>query len=46
MSKESISITIDEEVIEKLKVIAEDQKRSLSFIINEILEEKFKKEKK
>ena len=41
--KRKISITIDEDVLEKLKTLAEDDDRSLSQYINLILKEHLNK---
>lgn len=41
--KQKISITIDEDVLEKIKVLAENNDRSLSQYINLILKEHLKK---
>ncbi len=41
--KRKISITIDEDVLEKLKILAEDDDRSLSQYINLILKEHLSK---
>lgn len=41
--KEKISITIDGDLLEKLKTIAEEDDRSLSQYINMILKEHIKK---
>ena len=43
--KEKISITIDSDVLEKIKAEAESDDRSLSQFINIILKEHLKKEK-
>lgn len=40
--KEKISITIDSDILEKIKVLAEDDDRSLSQYINLILKEHLK----
>lgn len=42
--KQSISITLDNDIIEKLKVLAENCDRSLSQYINLILKEYLKNE--
>ncbi|MBR0190238.1 MAG: toxin-antitoxin system protein [Clostridia bacterium] len=42
--KEKISITIDRDILEKLKVDAEKDERSLSQYINKILKEHLKDE--
>ena len=41
--KQKVSITLDEDVVEKIKVLAEDNDRSLSQYINLILKEHLKK---
>lgn len=41
--KQKVSITLDEDVLEKVKVLAEDNDRSLSQYINLILKEHLKK---
>lgn len=41
--KQKISITIDEDILEKIKILAEDNDRSLSQYINLILKEHLKK---
>ncbi len=43
--KEKISITIDSDVLEKIKAEAENDDRSLSQFINIVLKEHLKKEK-
>lgn len=43
--KQKISITIDEDILEKIKKLAEDNDRSLSQYINLVLKEHLKKEK-
>ena len=43
--KEKISITIDNDILEKIKIEAEDDDRSLSQYINIILKEHLKKKK-
>lgn len=40
--KQKISITLDEDIIEKIKVLAENDDRSLSQYINLILKEHLK----
>lgn len=40
--KQKISITIDEDILEKIKILAEDNDRSLSQYINLILKEHLK----
>ncbi len=42
--KEKISITIDSNILEKIKIKAEDDDRSLSQYINLVLKEYLKKE--
>lgn len=42
--KEKISITIDSDILEKIKIQAENDDRSLSQYINLILKEHLKKE--
>lgn len=42
--KKKVSITLDEDLIEKLKVLAEDSDRSLSQYINLILKESLAKQ--
>lgn len=42
--KEKISITIDSDVLEKIKIMAENDDRSLSQYINLILKEHTRKE--
>lgn len=42
--KEKISITIDSDILEKIKIEAENDDRSLSQYINLILKEHLKKE--
>ena len=42
--KEKISITVDSDILEKLKVEAENDDRSLSQFINLILKEHLKKQ--
>ena len=44
--KEKISITIDGDLLEKLKVLAEEDDRSLSQYINLVLKKHIEKEKK
>ena len=41
--KEKISITIDSDILEKLKVLAEDDDRSLSQYINIVLKQHIEK---
>ena len=41
--KEKISITIDSDILEKIKALAEDDDRSLSQYINIVLKEHLKK---
>ena len=41
--KQKVSITLDEDVLERVKVLAEDNDRSLSQYINLILKEHLKK---
>lgn len=41
--KERVSWTIDEELIQKVMEEAEKENRSISFIVNEILNKYFKK---
>ncbi len=41
--KQKISITIDEDVLERIKVLAEEDDRSLSQYINILLKEHLKK---
>lgn len=43
--KEKISITIDSDILEKIKIEAEDDDRSLSQFINLILKEHLQKQK-
>ena len=43
--KEKISITIDEDVLEKLRILAENDDRSLSQYINIVLKQHIEKEK-
>ena len=43
--KQKISITIDEDIIEKVKVLAEDCDRSVSQYINIVLKEHLKNQK-
>ncbi len=40
--KKKVSITLDEDVVEKLKILAEDSDRSLSQYINLVLKEHLK----
>lgn len=40
--KKKVSITLDEDVVEKLKILAEDADRSLSQYINLVLKEHLK----
>jgi len=42
--KQKISITIDEDILEKVKILAEDNDRSLSQYINLVLKEHLKKD--
>ena len=44
--KEKISITIDSDILEKIKSLAEDDDRSLSQYINIVLKEHLKKYRK
>ncbi|MBQ6530087.1 MAG: ribbon-helix-helix protein, CopG family [Clostridia bacterium] len=44
--KQRISITIDEDIIEKVKVLAEDCDRSVSQYINIVLKEHLKNQEK
>lgn len=44
--KEKISITIDSDVLEKVKIEAEDDDRSLSQYINLVLKEHIKRKSK
>ena len=44
--KRKISITIDEDTLEKIKVLADDNDRSLSQYINLLLKEHLKKTEK
>ena len=44
--KEKISITIDEDVLEKLRILAENDDRSLSQYINIVLKQHVEKENK
>ena len=44
--KEKISITIDSDILEKVKIEAEKDDRSVSQYINLVLKEKLKKEEK
>ena len=44
--KEKISITIDEDVLEKLRILAENDDRSLSQYINIVLKQHIEKENK
>ena len=44
--KEKISITIDENVLEKLRILAENDDRSLSQYINIVLKQHIEKENK
>ncbi|MBQ3461762.1 MAG: ribbon-helix-helix protein, CopG family [Clostridia bacterium] len=44
--KQKISITIDEDIIEKVKVLAEDCDRSVSQYINIVLKEHLKNQEK
>ncbi|MBR5442672.1 MAG: ribbon-helix-helix protein, CopG family [Clostridia bacterium] len=44
--KEKISITIDEDVLEKLRILAENDDRSLSQYINIVLKQYIEKENK
>ncbi len=41
--KEKVSITLDSDVIEKIKLLAEEDERSFSQYINKILKEYLKK---
>lgn len=41
--KQKVSITLDEDVIEKIKILAEDDDRSFSQYVNLILKEYLKK---
>ena len=41
--KQKISITIDEDILEKIKMLAEDNDRSVSQYINLVLKEHIKK---
>lgn len=41
--KQKVSITIDEDTLEKIKILAEDNDRSLSQYINIVLKEHLKK---
>ena len=43
--KQKISITIDEDILEKIKKLAENNDRSLSQYINLVLKEHLKKSK-
>ena len=40
--KQKVSITLDEDMVEKLKILAEDADRSLSQYINLVLKEHLK----
>ena len=44
--KKKVSITLDEDLVEKLKALAEDNDRSLSQYINRILKEYLKRRRK
>ncbi len=44
--KEKISITIDSDVLEKIRIMAEEDDRSLSQYINIVLKEHIKRDKK
>lgn len=41
--KKSISLTLDEDIIEKIKALAEDSDRSVSQYVNLVLKEHLKK---
>jgi len=46
MVKQPKNLTLDKEVLEKIDKESKEQKRSLSFIVNEILLEYYKKRSK
>ena len=41
--KKSISLTLDEDIIEKIKILAEESDRSVSQYVNLVLKEHLKK---
>lgn len=44
--KEKVSITLDSDVVEKIKALAEEDERSFSQYINKVLKEYLKKAEK
>ena len=44
--KKSISLTLDEDIIEKIKILSEESDRSVSQYVNLVLKEHLKKKEK